>query len=117
MQNLARHVLWLYGIIAGLALREALIRVVPVVLHPFNPPEHAAGNMWAVPVEGAEGLEAQGEGNGEGGRRRDGRPRRRSRGNAEGNGVGNEGNADPGNAPQPEVNLPAFLTAGGPAAE
>lgn len=76
--------------------------------------------LQAVPVEGAEGqqAQAQGEGNGEGGRRRDRRPRRRSRGNAEGNGGGGEGgNADPGNAPQPEVSLPAFLTAGGSAAE
>ena len=76
--------------------------------------------LQAVPVEGAEGqsAQAQGEGNGEGGgRRRDRRPRRRSRGNADGNGASNEGNTDPGSAPQPEVSLPAFLTAGGPAAE
>jgi len=74
--------------------------------------------IQAVPVEGsAEGQAAQapqGEGTGEGRRHRDRRPRRRSRGNGEG---GAEGNADPGNAPQPDIGLPAFLTAGGSAAE
>jgi hypothetical protein len=54
----------------------------------------------------------QGEGNGEGGRRRDRNRRRRGRGPGDGNQGGN--NADPGEAPQPEVGeLPAFLTAGG----
>jgi hypothetical protein len=72
--------------------------------------------IQAVPVETAEGQPAQAEG-GEGRRHRDRRPRRRSRGNAEGNAGGSEGNADPGNAPQPDIGLPAFLTAGGSAAE
>jgi hypothetical protein len=70
--------------------------------------------IQAVPVEGNEAAPAQGEG-AEGRRHRDRRPRRRSRGNTEG-GANNEG-ADPGNAPQPDIGLPAFLTAGGSAAE
>jgi hypothetical protein len=70
--------------------------------------------IQAVPVEGNEAAQAQGEG-GEGRRHRDRRPRRRSRSNTEG-GANNEG-ADPGNAPQPDIGLPAFLTAGGSAAE
>lgn len=74
--------------------------------------------IQAVPAEGAEGQAAQGDGSGEGRRHRDRRPRRRSRGNAEGNaGAVADGGADPGNAPQPEIGLPAFLTAGGSAAE
>lgn len=51
----------------------------------------------------------QGEG-GEGHRRRDRNRRRRGRGPQD----GAEG-GDPANSPQPEVELPAFLTAGGPA--
>jgi hypothetical protein len=74
--------------------------------------------IQAVPVEGVEGQAPQGDGAGEGRRHRDRRPRRRSRGNAEGNAVAAaEGGVDPGNAPQPEIGLPAFLTAGGSAAE
>jgi len=72
--------------------------------------------MQAVPVEGGESEAApaqQGEG-GEGRRHRDRRPRRRSRGTGE---AGAEGGADPGNSPQPDIGLPAFLTAGGSAAE
>lgn len=75
--------------------------------------------IQAVPVEGADNQAApaqQGEGTGEGRRHRDRRPRRRSRGNAEG-GNGADGGADPGNSPQPDIGLPAFLTAGGSAAE
>lgn len=76
--------------------------------------------IQAVPVEGnGDGQPAQAqqnEGNGEGRRHRDRRPRRRSRGNGEG-GNGGEGSADPGNSPQPDIGLPAFLTAGGSAAE
>jgi hypothetical protein len=56
----------------------------------------------------------QGEGNGEGRRHRDRNRRRRGRGPNEGGQGGN--NNDPGNGPQPDVGeLPAFLTAGGPA--
>ena len=99
----------------------------PIVIHPQvqTAPQPAMADaengetvvIQAVPVEGNEGqpARAQGEG-GEGRRHRDRRPRRRSRGNAEGNG-NTEGGADPGNAPQPDIGLPAFLTAGGSAAE
>lgn len=70
--------------------------------------------IQAVPAEGNEAAPAQAQGEGaEGRRHRDRRPRRRSRGNGE----GGEGGADPGNAPQPDIGLPAFLTAGGSAAE
>jgi hypothetical protein len=51
----------------------------------------------------------QGEG-GEGHRRRDRNRRRRGRGQQDGQG------GDPANAPQPDVELPAFLTAGSPTA-
>jgi hypothetical protein len=71
--------------------------------------------IQAVPAETAEAQQAQGEAGAEGRRHRDRRPRRRSRGNGEG-GTGEAG-ADPGNAPQPDIGLPAFLTAGGSAAE
>jgi hypothetical protein len=47
---------------------------------------------------------------GDGHRRRDRNRRRRGRGPQDGNGEG----GDPANSPQPEVELPAFLTAGGP---
>lgn len=77
--------------------------------------------IQAVPVEGnGEGQSAQPQQQGEGGegrRHRDRRPRRRSRGSGEGGAGGTEGGADPGNAPQPDIGLPAFLTAGGSAAE
>lgn len=60
--------------------------------------------IQAIPVEGEVAAEG-----GEQRRHRDRRPRRRSRGGGE----GNQGGADPGNAPQPDVGeLPAFLTAG-----
>ena len=73
--------------------------------------------IQAVPVE-SSGEPAQGQqADGEGRRQRDRRPRRRSRGNGEGGNGGNEGGADPGNSPQPDIGLPAFLTAGGSAAE
>lgn len=73
--------------------------------------------MQAVPVEGAENAPAQqAEGSGEPRRHRERRPRRRSRGNGEGAGAA-EGNVDPGSAPQPDIGLPAFLTAGSSAAE
>ena len=73
--------------------------------------------IQAVPVEAGESQPAQtaGEGNAEGRRHRDRRPRRRSRGNGEGGNA--EGGADPGASPQPDIGLPAFLTAGGSAAE
>jgi hypothetical protein len=83
--------------------------------------------MQAAPVDGnaVEGQSQQmqpgeGNGNGEGRRHRDRRPRRRSRGNGEGGQGGNGGGdngADPGNSPQPDIGLPAFLTAGGPGGE
>jgi len=70
----------------------------------------------ATQAEGApseEGLSGQqGVEGGEGHRRRDRNRRRRSRGPQEGGGQG----GDPANSPQPEVELPAFLTAGGPTA-
>jgi hypothetical protein len=74
--------------------------------------------IQAMPVESSEGqpVQAQGEG-AEGRRHRDRRPRRRSRGNAEGGAANAEGGADPGNSPQPDIGLPAFLTAGGSVAE
>jgi hypothetical protein len=73
--------------------------------------------IQAVPAETGESQAAQaaGEGNAEGRRHRDRRPRRRSRGNGEGGNA--EGGADPGASPQPDIGLPAFLTAGGSAAE
>jgi hypothetical protein len=74
------------------------------------------GEAAAAPVQAngeavANGQPQSGEFEGEGGRRhRDRRGRRgRGRGNAEGGG-------DPANAPQPEVDLPAFITAGGSSA-
>ncbi|RYE88107.1 MAG: DUF4167 domain-containing protein [Hyphomicrobiales bacterium] len=67
--------------------------------------------IQAVPVESAE-AQADGEAR----RHRDRRPRRRSRGTGEGGPAG-EGGADPGASPQPDIGLPAFLTAGGSAAE
>ena len=73
--------------------------------------------IQAVPVEAGENQpgQAAAEGNAEGRRHRDRRPRRRSRGNGEGGNA--EGGADPGASPQPDIGLPAFLTAGGSAAE
>jgi hypothetical protein len=73
--------------------------------------------IQAVPVEAGESqpAPAAGEGTAEGRRHRDRRPRRRSRGNGEGGSA--EGGADPGASPQPDIGLPAFLTAGGSAAE
>jgi hypothetical protein len=68
-----------------------------------------------VGVTEASGADADGASSGEGGepRRRDRRGRRRGRSLP-----GSEGGSDPAGAPQPEVgDLPAFLTAGGPAAE
>ena len=60
---------------------------------------------------GEDGAPAQAAGEGEGRRHRDRNRRRRGRGQGEAGG-------DPANAPQPEVGeLPAFLTAGTPAAE
>lgn len=73
--------------------------------------------MQAAPVaeaNAAEGQSPQGEG-AEGRRHRDRRPRRRSRGNGEGGPAA--GGDDPGNSPQPDIGLPAFLTAGGPVSE
>lgn len=67
----------------------------------------------AAPSEGGEAQAAEGEG---APRRRDRRPRRRSRGGG-GNGEGGAEGGDPGSAPQPDIGLPAFLTAGNTPAE
>jgi hypothetical protein len=67
----------------------------------------------ASPAEGGEAQAADGEG---APRRRDRRPRRRSRGGGNNGEGGAEGN-DPGNSPQPDIGLPAFLTAGNTPAE
>jgi hypothetical protein len=82
----------------------------------FAPEGEEGAEQAAQPQgEGASGEERpayagqQGEG-GEGHRRRDRNRRRRGRGPQDGNGEG----GDPANSPQPEVELPAFLTAGGP---
>ena len=65
----------------------------------------------AMAEDGQSANAQQGEG-GEGRRDRNRNRRRRGRGPGE----GGQGNGDPGAAPQPEVGeLPAFLTAGGPA--
>ena len=76
--------------------------------------EEPVGEMVAVTE--ASGADVDGAAAGEGGelpRRRERRGRRRGRGLP-----GGEGGGDPAGAPQPEVgDLPAFLTAGGPAAE
>jgi hypothetical protein len=84
-------------------------------------PAPAEGGGQAAPVPAANGEAPEqfngqpqgGEFEGEGGRRhRDRRGRRgRGRGNAEAGGGG-----DPAAAPQPEVDLPAFITAGGSSA-
>lgn len=70
--------------------------------------------IQAIPTEAGEAAAAPAEG--EGRRHRERRPRRRSRGNGEG-GSNSEGNGDPGASPQPDIGLPAFLTAGGTPAE
>lgn len=79
----------------------------------------ATGEAEAQPAEAqgqAEGGEAQAA-EGEGApRRRDRRPRRRSRGTG-GTGEGGAEGGDPAGAPQPDIGLPAFLTAGNTPAE
>jgi hypothetical protein len=71
----------------------------------------------AEPQAKAEGNEAQAaEGDGTP-RRRDRRPRRRSRGGGGSGGEGGAEGSDPGNSPQPDIGLPAFLTAGNTPAE
>jgi hypothetical protein len=72
----------------------------------------AEGNV-AVEANAAEGDAPQAEGDAP--RRRDRRPRRRRGGGGNGEG-GAEGN-DPAAAPQPDIGLPAFLTAGTTPAE
>ncbi len=67
----------------------------------------------AAPAEGGEAQAAEGDG---APRRRDRRPRRRSRGGG-GNGEGGAEGGDPAGAPQPDIGLPAFLTAGNAPAE
>jgi type IV secretory pathway VirB10-like protein len=67
----------------------------------------------SAPSEGGEAQAAEGDG---APRRRDRRPRRRSRGGG-GNGEGGAEGSDPAGAPQPDIGLPAFLTAGSAAAE
>ena len=64
-------------------------------------------------ASGEDGQSAAGQGEGDGHRRRDRNRRRRGRGPQDGNTPG----GDPAAAPQPEVELPAFLTAGGAPAE
>ena len=103
--------------------------IAPVV--PFRPQSQPGEQPQSFSAEGEEGGEPQaaaqpqgeqaagedrqsfngqqGEG-GDGHRRRDRNRRRRGRGPQD----GAEG-GDPANSPQPEVELPAFLTAGGPA--
>jgi hypothetical protein len=77
-------------------------------------PPQPAGNGEEGPDDGQQ-MAAQGE-SGEQRRHRDRPRRRRGRGNGEGGQQG--GNGDPANSPQPDVGeLPAFLTAGGSAAE
>ncbi len=66
-----------------------------------------------VPSEGGEVQAAEGDG---APRRRDRRPRRRSRGGG-GSGEGGAEGSDPAGAPQPDIGLPAFLTAGNTPAE
>jgi hypothetical protein len=75
--------------------------------------EEGAEQAAAPQGEGAPADDGQTgpQGEGDGHRRRDRNRRRRGRGPSEGGPGG-----DPANAPQPEVELPAFLTAGGPAA-
>jgi hypothetical protein len=104
----------------------------PEPIQRFNQPQpQTNGEQAGFAGEAGEGgeqtAEGQGEGaaseeslagqqggeGGEGHRRRDRNRRRRGRGPQEGGG-GQGG--DPANAPQPEVELPAFLTAGGSAA-
>ena len=63
--------------------------------------------------EGGEVQAAEGDG---APRRRDRRPRRRSRGGG-GSGEGGAEGSDPAGAPQPDIGLPAFLTAGNTPAE
>lgn len=67
----------------------------------------------SAPSEGGEAQAAEGDG---APRRRDRRPRRRSRGGG-GSGEGGAEGGDPAGAPQPDIGLPAFLTAGSAAAE
>lgn len=64
-------------------------------------------------AEGGDVQAAEGDG---APRRRDRRPRRRSRGGG-GNGEGGAEGSDPAGAPQPDIGLPAFLTAGTTPAE
>lgn len=66
-----------------------------------------------APSEGGEAQAAEGDG---APRRRDRRPRRRSRGGG-GSGEGGAEGSDPAGAPQPDIGLPAFLTAGNTPAE
>lgn len=66
-----------------------------------------------APSEGGEVQAAEGDG---APRRRDRRPRRRSRGGG-GSGEGGAEGSDPAGAPQPDIGLPAFLTAGNTPAE
>lgn len=78
-------------------------------------PDADNGETVVIQAVPAEDAEAQPQGEGEG-RRRERRPRRRTRANAEG-GNAAEGGTDPGSTPQPDIGLPAFLTAGGTTAE
>ena len=72
--------------------------------------EQPASQGESTPADDGQSAAGQ-QGEGDGPRRRDRNRRRRGRGPHEGGQGG-----DPANAPQPEVELPAFLTAGGPTA-
>jgi hypothetical protein len=76
-----------------------------------QPAPQSQGAEPAMAEDGQSANAQQGEG-GEARRDRNRNRRRRGRGPGE----GGQGNGDPGGAPQPDVGeLPAFLTAGGPA--
>mgnify|MGYP001000592572 CR=1 FL=1 len=86
---------------------------------PQGADQPASGEGEAQPAEvqvQAEGGEAQAAEGEAAPRRRERRPRRRSRGSG-GNGEGGTEGADPAGAPQPDIGLPAFLTAGNAPAE
>ena len=96
---------------------EPVQRLQPQPSQPQPDLQQAADGETGEVVTEAVGVDAEGAPPGEGGemprRHRDRRGRRRGRGLP-----GGEGGSDPAGAPQPEVGeLPAFLTAGGPAGE
>ncbi len=86
----------------------------PEAAQPAQPAEAEGGETPAQPAV-AEGEAQPVQADGEGTRRRERRPRRRSR--AAGEAGQGEAGGDAGAGQQPEVGLPAFLTAGSAAAE